>query len=1479
MCEKLSASGDPAEIPELLRAVEHLRAAIAGTPARHPDRALYLHDLSLAQHTLAHRTGSTDLLREALRNGYDAITAAEHTPTDHPVRVAVRANLRNISASIFQCSGDTTDLAALVQADRALVAAAAPDHPDRTTMLYLLWSDLAALGERTPEPALLGEIADTAKAAVATIALEDPEQPAALADLLAALLGVFERSHELRYLEDTVRLGADAVHRLRSDNPARTLLSAHVWRAATMADHRLSDSAAVFALLDDPGLIHAIATDARTDLAGIAPRHPEYAETAHRLCHAVRLLSERTPDDALLTEIIRVASTAVEATEDELLRQALTLDRYFAAIALTECNPGPRSIAQRDSAARAVVTVFATELPPLAELLTMSRGLRTMADNAVDPAALSTAVAAARILLGNLNGHDPRRPAQLHTLSALLGFQFERQPAPRLADEAVFLGREACTTAAAHGAVPLSLRLNLGLALQQQYEACTDPTVLQEAVQVWREIVAATAAESAEYRDHLTTFLDLARTLVDLRPSVDLYREVHRGFEILGRYESNPLATLLTAAAGQALETAPDPDALRRQIASARQILASGTLSETDRATAMMALATLLTQLGHHTQDPAVLAEAAEIGRATVAALPEHDPDLPGALLNLFVALILSYNHVPDLENLREAVQVSQRALAVLPENDPHRATFLSAAGVASNALASHTGAEAARRDAVVFGQAAMQSPDTDDIVRTGILINYGQTLGNSHQAYGDLASCAEAVRLGRAAVAAAPAGMPNYHQILEELGDNLMRLYHRSGDPAHLSEAVRTRRAALKACPAGHPDLPILRLGLSISMARTFDRSGDLPDIEEAIALCRQTLAADVGDRRHVRLAVLSTLADHLHHRFYAAPETATGNECLRIRREVVASTPDDHVHRAHRQLLLGAELAQRLMFTQDRRLLPELLSALRAAFSTPGAPLATRMTAARLLEFAEVSAGNHARALAAMEAAVDLLPRTTSRALARSDREHSISRQAGIATAAAAAAVTVGRPQRAVELLEHCRGILIGEALDDRHDLAELAAVAPRLADELKTVRDQLLATEDSVRADNLSTLDDAAAAMAFQTGERRRALAEHWTVLVEQVRALPGFDGFLRPPELDSLRRGLDGPVVMVFAHLPPAGGHALIVPADPREPVTAVPLPDLTVAARMEKVTGLDALLAERPRTFAERADREQRLHELLEWLWDAVTEPVLRALRIAAPSGERPRVWWCPIGDLAFLPIQAAGYHRDGSLRTVLDRTASSFLTTLRAFDKVRPGGPVPAHGAAVLISMPETPGATPLANADREVEAIAAMLPGSPILRGPAATAQSVSQALARHPITHFACHAQDNPAAPSTSRLLLHDNDTTPFSVTTLLRLHLKNAGLAYLSACSTTRTSPLLVDEAIHLTATIHLAGYRHVIGTLWPINDSAAEGIATEFYRHLTDDGRSPANLDRSVYALNQALRNHRDHHLSSPTRWAAHLHYGR
>ena len=99
--------------------------------------------------------------------------------------------------------------------------------------------------------------------------------------------------------------------------------------------------------------------------------------------------------------------------------------------------------------------------------------------------------------------------------------------------------------------------------------------------------------------------------------------------------------------------------------------------------------------------------------------------------------------------------------------------------------------------------------------------------------------------------------------------------------------------------------------------------------------------------------------------------------------------------------------------------------------------------------------------------------------------------------------------------------------------------------------------------------------------------------------------------------------------------------------------------------------------------------------------------------------------------------------------------------------------------------------------------------------------------------IAHFACHGYTDPADPSQSRLLLHDHRRDPLTVAALAPLALDHAHLAYLSACSTARaTDTRLLDEAIHLATAFQLAGFPHVIGTLWEINDA----IAVEDRRHL-------------------------------------------
>jgi CHAT domain-containing protein len=140
----------------------------------------------------------------------------------------------------------------------------------------------------------------------------------------------------------------------------------------------------------------------------------------------------------------------------------------------------------------------------------------------------------------------------------------------------------------------------------------------------------------------------------------------------------------------------------------------------------------------------------------------------------------------------------------------------------------------------------------------------------------------------------------------------------------------------------------------------------------------------------------------------------------------------------------------------------------------------------------------------------------------------------------------------------------------------------------------------------------------------------------------------------------------------------------------------------------------------------------------------------------------------------------------------------------------------------------------------------------------------------------HFACHALSAWRAPSSSRLLLTDHDVAPLDVPTVSRLRLTHADLAFLSACSTIETGPRLADEAVNLAAAFQVAGFRQVVGTLWPVPDPVAIRAASAFYSRLCAEG--DLRLDRAPHALHETVAQLRQRYPDSPAAWTAYAHSG-
>jgi hypothetical protein len=519
-------------------------------------------------------------------------------------------------------------------------------------------------------------------------------------------------------------------------------------------------------------------------------------------------------------------------------------------------------------------------------------------------------------------------------------------------------------------------------------------------------------------------------------------------------------------------------------------------------------------------------------------------------------------------------------------------------------------------------------------------------------------------------------------------------------------------------------------------------------------------------------------------------------------------------------------------------------------AARSVLGDP-DTRALAAVSWGMMAAGAGRAAEAARGFAAAVEQLPALSPRSLTRGDQEHRLQPFSGLAGMACAAALDAGDPGRAVVLLEQSRGVLLAQLLETRGDTEALRHAYPALATDLEAAREMLNAD-----AGPATGTADAAA-------RTRREAAGNWQRVLDRVRALPSFEGFLLPPTVDELvGEAAGGPIVLLSS-----ADHRSDALAVTRDGVVHVPLPGLARPESAERIGQFRAAAAtfERPGLpYADYYAANLAMIEVLGWLWDVGAGPVLRAL-----PGE-DRVWWAPAGELAFLPWHAAGHHDRRAERpapTVLDRVVSSYTPTLRTLVHLRElTRERDLTAEPLLVGLGETPGAAVLSEAAAEIDHLAARMPGARVLRDAAATHDAVLDRLRTASLAHFACHGVSFPGDPSQSRLLLHD---APLPVVEIVRLRLERAQLAYLSACSTTQASSRLTDEAIHITSAFQLAGYPHVVGTLWTVDDLVARELTERVYAGLPGD---PAS------ALHDAVREARDRDPDRPDLWAAHVHAG-
>jgi tetratricopeptide (TPR) repeat protein len=1079
---------------------------------------------------------------------------------------------------------------------------------------------------------------------------------------------------------------------------------------------------------------------------------------------------------------------------------------------------------------------------------------------------------------------DPGRANEFGLLATALDRRFRLTGAVADLDEAIDVSREAVAFVAP-GADWVALVNNLGKMLHRRFVRTGSLTDLDEAISLGRAVVRTVDADSPErakvlgnLAEALESLFERTGAVADLDAFISVGRETVAAAAPQDPARANWVNDLANALRVRSERTGAMAD-LDEAIQLGAEAVHGALADDPDQPRHLADLGNSLRLRAEWTGSMTDLDEALRWMRAAELVAAESS-SLPAILANLGFVLRMRFELTGLMPELNEAIELGREAVRTTsPSTDPaSRALRLMHLATSLRVRFERTGALAELDEAISLGQEALSLASAEHAHRAQILDVLSAALRIRFVRTGALGDLDASVEVGRQAVAA-PADVGRAGR-LSNLGVALRYRYLRTGGLADLDAAITAGQDAVSSMPDDKASRAVALNNLGTALRHRFEATGSLTDLDAAIRAGEQAVETS---RRPDRPGYLNNLANALRVRYQRSQNPQDLDAAIDLGQEVVAAIPPDHPVMAGTLSNLGLNLRFRAEQAGATTDLDAAVAAFVAAAGLGSAQPSVRIRAGRAA--GELLAGDDPhRAARLLEGAVRLLPEVALRRLGRGDRQETISEFAGLAADAAALALSdpetpaAERPGRALRLLESGRAVLLSQALESRSDTTDLRERHPDLAArfvELRDLLDQPAPTPDGPPVD-------------------LRALAEELAALLDRIRALEGFESFALPPaEAELVTQAAAGPVVTF--NVSAYRSDALLLT---RDGITALELPGLVPETLADQIHAFHRARAATTDPDADRVAAEAELREILAWLWDVAAGPVLDALALTeppVPDEAPPRVWWAPGGLLGMLPLHAAGHHigtPDSPPRTVIDRVVSSYTPTIGALRHARrhasgPGGP----DRTLIVAMPTTPGLPNegrLPHVAREAALLQTRLPRPVMLVEPASgtsdtnpsipTRAAVFTHLADCGIAHFACHGSSDPTDPSLSMLLLHDHQADPLTVASLAPVDLATARLAYLSACDTAVTADTpLRDEAIHLASAFQLAGFPHVIGTLWSINDRLAADVAAAFYTRLNtggsslDTGQAAHALHHSLHAVIADLRR-------TPSLWAAFLHSG-
>ncbi|KAJ7930623.1 CHAT domain-containing protein [Mycena leptocephala] len=986
-------------------------------------------------------------------------------------------------------------------------------------------------------------------------------------------------------------------------------------------------------------------------------------------------------------------------------------------------------------------------------------------------------------------------------------------------------------------------------ALYRQFELKGDMDDLEESMKCHQEALELRPGSHPDRSDSLNNLANVLlrrfeRTgqLIDLEQSIVFHQEALQLSPGSHPGRSDSLNNLASALSKRFEQTGQLAD-LEESIASHLEALELRPGSHPNRSESLNNLASALLMRFKQTGQLTDLEESIAFYQEALELRPGSHPNRSTALNNLAYALATRFEQTGQLADSEESIAFHREALELFPGSHPSRSTSLNNLANALLRQFEQTGQLTDLEESIAFHREALelnlastllmrfertgQLGDLEESIgflrealelRPNSLNNLAITLSRRFQQTGQLIDLEESIAFHQEALELFPGSHPNRPDSLNNLASALSTRFEQTGQLADLEESIGFLREALELLPGSHPNQSGSINNLASALLRRFEQTGQLADLEQSIAFHREALDLRPGSHPY-RSDSLHNLASALSRRFEKTSQIIDLEESIALQREALDLFPGSHPHRSDSLNSLANALSTRFEQTSQLADLKESI-----AFHEEASTHETSSWARKAASF------RHPSAMQAYQYTINLLPRLASLDLNIRQRQEAL------------CAIREDKFDKAVEFLCAGRAVFWAQALQLRTPLDELHSVAPQLAQKLQTISNALEATSAH---DGFQTMHDNSRHIRNLEKEvtHRRILNKDWNDTVEAVRKLEGFDGFLLPKSISKLQKAAcNGPVVLLNA-------------AD----------------------SGCDALVVTQKEPSSNRYVPTLVLKHGLGLLWFDVACPIIDALNLKKQD-ILPRIWWCPTGPFAFLPIHAAGVYEGDNPESFSDYAISSYTPTL---DALLASPPTKVDEPKMLaVIQHEMPGnrRLDLPFALKELDTIERYVPWLTKL-GTKEEPTSVGRVLSLLPdasFVHFACHGTQDLVNPLESALLLGDGD---LKVSKIMQNSIQNASLAFLSACETAMGDENVPDEAMHLAATMLFAGFRGVVGTMWTMDDEDGPKVVDVFYNHIFGTGReSHPDSAKAAEALHLAIKNLRTEKKVSFRRWVPFIHLG-